>query len=182
MNFLLCQINPFRVILPLQPNFYIIRLSSCNVGVWNKLKFTRPGGWGFRPPICLHTSPLHFNTGHIETNIEEFSVFRLGLLQPRSEPRLRLPQQRVHGLRLPGLQPGENIYPWHGIMISLSPRGHRRVTDVWRPTLAWAWRGCPPPSPAWGSAPTRSQTRCPWPGTGCRVSPAAPPSPAQTAR
>ena len=72
--------------------------------------------------------------------------------------------------------------PWHEIMLRLSPRGHRRVTDVWRPTPAWAWRGCQPPSPVWGSAPTRSQTRCPWPATGCRVSPAAQPSPAQTAR
>ena len=41
-----------------------------------------------------------------------------------------------------------------------------------------AYPGVPPHSPPCRPTP---RTRSPWPATGCRVSPAAPPSPAQTA-
>ena len=46
------------------------------------------------------------------------------------------------------------------------------ATGVWGPT-----RGSPPHSPPCRPTP---RTRSPWRATGCRVSPAAPPSPAQT--
>ena len=50
---------------------------------------------------------------------KHLSVSRLRVLQPRPQPWLQLPQQRIHGLRLPGLQPG-------GLRMSdaLPRRGH----------------------------------------------------------
>ena len=59
-------------------------------------------------------------------------------------------------------------------LVPATPATTSPATGAWGPT-----RGFPPHSPPCLPTP---RTRSPWPATGCRVCPAAPPSPAPTVR
>ena len=139
---------------------YEIHLISCNSivvgGVCYKLKFTRQVVRAGPGHVSLYRRP-RITTRHLSAPLSSshISTFQA----PSSPPWLSTPRATA---------PSVTDTP----ELRATPATTSPATAAWGPT-----RGFPPPSPP---CPPTPRTRSPWQGTGCRVCPAAPPSPVPT--